>query len=220
MTHRSGHRGRGGQGGHEPRTRVRTRELRATELAILGWPQHRIATELGISQAAVSKILARVDRRVLRELAEKRERYKVQHLMRLEHQYAELMHAWQQSKTDTTRRRQRKTQGGDGSTEGTVAELVVENQHGDARYMEGARRALADIRKILGLDAPQQLDVRATPNQFEGLSEDALSEEIAKRARLLGIADVTTLTPTITTEVVTVEPAIVTPATPQAETDK
>jgi hypothetical protein len=140
--------------------------------------------------------------------------------MRLEHQYAELMHAWEQSKTDTTRRRQRKTQGGDGSTEGTVAELVVENQHGDARYMEGARRALGDIRKILGLDAPQQLDVRATPNQFEGLTEEALSEEIAKRARLLGIADLTTLTSTIPTEVVTVEPAIVTPATPPTEKDK
>ena len=58
-------RGRGGKGGHEPRARIRTRELRAMELTVLGWSQHQIAADLGVSQAAVSKILARVELRVL-----------------------------------------------------------------------------------------------------------------------------------------------------------
>lgn len=179
-----GGRGRGGQGGHEPRTRVRTRELRAMELAVLGWSQHQIAADLGISQAAVSKLLTRIEGRVLRELAETIERHKARQTLRLEHQYAEAMRAWEESKADTTRKRQRKTQGGAGGADATVAEVVVENQHGDPRYLEVARKALADVRKVWGLDAPHQLDVRAQ-NPYEGMTEDALRDELARQTRLL-----------------------------------
>ena len=177
-------RGRGGQGGHEPRTRIRTRELRAMELAVLGWSQHQIAADLGISQAAVSKLLTRIEGRVLRELAETIERHKARQTLRLEHQYAEAMRAWEESKADTTRKRQRKTQGGAGGADATVAEVVVENQHGDPRYLEVARKALADVRKVWGLDAPHQLDVRAQ-NPYAGMTEDALRDELARQTQLL-----------------------------------
>lgn len=184
MSQTTSRRGHGGQHGHEPRTRIRTRELRVMELAILGWSQHQIAADVGVSQAAISKILKRVEERVLRELAETVERQKARQTLRLEHQYAEAMRAWEASKADTTRRRQRKTQGGTG-TGATMAELVVENQHGDPRYLEAARKALADGRKLWGLEAPQQLDVRAH-NPYDGMTEEALLEECARQARLLG----------------------------------
>ena len=177
-------RGRGGQGGHEPRTRIRTREFRAIELAVLGWSQQQIATDLGISQAAVSKLLKRVEERILRELAEAIERQKARQTLRLEHQYAEAMRAWEQSKADATRKRQRKTQGGAGGSDSTVAEVVVQNQHGDPRYLEVARKALADVRKVWGLDAPHQLDVHAQ-NPYHGFTEDDLREELARQQRLL-----------------------------------
>src|SRR4051812_28854271 len=115
MTDRSRRRrGRGGQGGHEPRARIRTRELRALELSTLGWSQHRIAADLGISQAAVSKILRRVETRELQEQAATVDGQKARHSLRLEHLYGETMEAWEQSKADTTRRRQRKTEGAAG----------------------------------------------------------------------------------------------------------
>ena len=60
-----GRRGRGGQDGHDPRARIRTRERRTMELTVRGWSQHQIAADLGVTQAAVSKILNRVERRVL-----------------------------------------------------------------------------------------------------------------------------------------------------------
>ena len=41
-------RGRGGQGGHDPRARIRTRELRVMELTVVGWSQHQIAADLGV----------------------------------------------------------------------------------------------------------------------------------------------------------------------------
>jgi predicted transcriptional regulator len=181
-------RGRGGQGGHEPRARIRTREMRATELAVLGWSQHEIASDLGVSQAAVSKILRRVDERLLRELTAVVERHKVRHTLRLEHLFAESMRAWEGSKSDFTRRRQRKTHAHDGAERATVAEIVSENQHGDPRYLEEARKALADHRRLWGLDAPQKVDVRASHRPYDGMTEEALRAEVERQQRLLTAA--------------------------------
>jgi hypothetical protein len=188
--HRVGRRGRGGQGGHESRTRIRTRELRVMELATLGWSQHQIAADLGISQAAVSKILKRVELRILRELMDTVERQKARQSIRLEHLFAEAMRAWEDSKADSTRRRQRKTQGAGGNAAGnTMAEVVVENQHGDPRYLDQARKTLSDHRKIWGLDAPQKVDVRASRNPYAEMSEEDLRAELTRQARLLEGAD-------------------------------
>jgi transcriptional regulator with XRE-family HTH domain len=186
-----GRRGRGGQGGHEPRTRVRTRELRTMELATQGWSQHQIAADLGISQAAVSKILKRVELRILHELTDTVERQKARQTLRLEHLFAESMRAWADSKGDATRRRQRKSQGGSRG-DAVVAEVTVENQHGDPRYLDEARKALADHRKIWGLDAPQKVDVRATRNPYAEMSDEDLRAELDRQNRLLAAADAAT----------------------------
>jgi predicted transcriptional regulator len=161
------------------------------ELTVLGWSQHRIAADLGISQPAVSKILKRIELRMLREFTGTVERQKVRHSLRLEHLFGEAMQAWEHSKSDTTRRRQRKSEGEDGRRAGTVAEIVVENQHGDPRYLDEARKALADHRKLWGLDAPQKMDVRASSNPYEAMSEADLREELARQRRLLTSAGAT-----------------------------
>jgi predicted transcriptional regulator len=184
-------RGRGGQCGHEPRARIRTRELRVMELSVLGWSQHQIAGDLGISQAAVSKILKRIELRVLRELTDTVERQKARQSLRLEHLFAESMRSWQDSKADSTRRRQRKTAGGSSGSGATVAEIVIENQHGDPRYLEEARKALSDHRKIWGLDAPQKVDVRATRNPYADMTEEDLRAELARQEHLLSAASPT-----------------------------
>jgi DNA-binding CsgD family transcriptional regulator len=177
-------RGRGGQGGHDPRARIRTRELRAMELAVQGWSQPQIAADLGISQAAVSKLLKRIEGRLLRELAETVQRQKARQTLRLDYLYAEATRAWNASKADATRRRQRQTHGGAGAG-ATVAELVVENQHGDPRYLDEARKALADQRKLWGLDAPQKVDLRASRTPYDEMTEEALRAELARQAQLL-----------------------------------
>ena len=179
-------RSRGGQRGHEPAARIRTRELRAMDLRALGWSQPHIAADLGITQAAVCKLLKRVETRFLRELAETVGRQKARQALRLEYLYAEAMRAWTASQADSTRRRQRKTQGGDGPG-ATVAEIVVEHQHGDPRYLDEARKALADARKLLGLDAPQKVDLRASRDPYDNMTDDALRAELARQTQLLGV---------------------------------
>ena len=158
------------------------------ELAVLGWSQHQIAADLGISQAAVSKMLRRIEGRILRELAETVERQKARHTLRLEHLFAEAMRAWEGSKADTTRKRQRKTQAGSGDSGATVAEVVIESQRGDPRFLDEARKALADHRKLWGLDAPQRMDLRTPRNPYDGMTEEALRDLLARQSALLSEA--------------------------------
>jgi hypothetical protein len=54
------------------------------ELTVLGWSQPQIAADLGMSQAAVCKLLKRVETRLLRELAETVQRQRARQALRLD----------------------------------------------------------------------------------------------------------------------------------------
>jgi predicted transcriptional regulator len=183
MTGRARGRARGGKGGREPQSRVRLREIQVLEQMLEGRTQHQIAAASGISQAAVSKILRRVEERLLADVAWKVERQRARHTVRLEFIYAEAIRSWHTSKEETLRRRQRKTEGGSGGA-ATIAELVSENRHGDPRYLDEARKALSDLRTLWGVDAPERMSIEAT-TPFASMSDAALQAELARQARLL-----------------------------------
>ena len=188
--------GRGGQGGREPRATVQARALRVLERSVAGLSQREIAAEEGMSQSAVSKILQRLEARVLEELVGRVEQQKARQSLRLDYLYGESLRAWEASKADATRRVQRTTHAGAGAVGGgTVAQLVVETQHGDPRYLEVARKVLADQRRVWGLDAPQKLDVRATEGPFDAMSDEALAEVLAHQRQLLASLDTATDVP-------------------------
>lgn len=181
MTLRRRGKGRGGKGGHEPRARLRLREAQVLEQVLEGRTQQQIADALGISQPAVSKIVRRIEDRLLADLAVKAERQRARQTLRLDYIYGQAIHAWQESKQEGVRRRQRKTEHDGGAS--TVAELVSENRHGNPQYLEQARKALADVRKMWGVDAPARMTLDARP--FAALSDAALDAELARQARLL-----------------------------------
>ena len=179
---------RGGRGGWEPGPRIAARTRRAVALAIDGWSQHEIAADLHVSQAAVSKMLQRADDRALQDLTATIQRQKVRQTQRLERVVREATRAWEASKGDATRRRQRKSEGqgpGEGGVAHTVAEVVVDTRHGDPRYLDAIRKALADMRKVWGLDAPAQVDVTDRRRPFDHLSEAELLAELARQDTLL-----------------------------------
>ena len=188
--------GRGGQGGREPRATVQARALRVLERSVAGLSQREIAAEEGMSQSAVSKILSRLEQRALEELVDRVERQKARQTLRLDYLYRESLRAWEASKADATRRVQKKTEPGSvGAPSATVAQFVVETQHGDPRYLEVARKVLADQRRVWGLDAPQKLDVRATEGPFDAMSDEALAEVLARQRQLLASLDTATDVP-------------------------
>lgn len=173
---------RGGKKGYEPRGRIRLREADVLQRHLDGATQHQIAAALDLSQAAVSKILKRVEERVLSESASKIERQRGRQILRLEHLFAETMRAWNASKQDTLRKRQRQADGG--GSRGTMAELISENRHGDPRHLEAARKILADLRALSGLDAPTRMAVHAT-TAFAELTDDAIEAELASYGQQL-----------------------------------
>jgi hypothetical protein len=148
-----------------------------------GRTQQQIAISLGISQPAVSKIARRVEERLLADVAFKADRQRARQTLRLEHIYGEAMRAWQDSKQEGLRRRQRKTEGESG-VGSTVAELISENRNGDPRYLDEARKALTDLRKVWGVDAPERLTIDAM-SLFTSMSDEALDVELTRHLRLV-----------------------------------
>ena len=73
-------------------------------------------------------------------------------------------------------------------------------RRGDPRYLEVVLRTLSDRRKLWGLDAPQQVEVRATRNPYADLDEAALRDALADQQRLLKPAASDSPTPAIPTE--------------------
>lgn len=146
-----GKRGRGGKGGHESRIQIRRREELVVRLSSAGKTQDEIAQIAGVSQAAVSKILQRIDERWGRENVDTVQRLKAELIRNLKHVHRESLRAWELSKAQRTRRRQRRSANGGYTPEATVAEVIVEDSHGDPRYLETARRALTDLGRVVGV---------------------------------------------------------------------
>ena len=186
---------RGGQRGHEPRARIHARERRVLERSIQGASQREIATAEGITQGAVSKILRRMESRVLEELVAVVAQQKARQTLRLDYLYRESLQAWQVSKADATRRVQRKTQSATGPATATVVQLAVDTQFGDPRFLEVARKALADQRTLWGLDAPKTLDVRASQHPFAAMTDEALAAELVRQQQLLATLDAPAVAP-------------------------
>ncbi len=154
------------------------------QMCLEGQTQHRIAEALGISQPAVSKILRRMEERLLADVSTRVERQRARHTMRLEFIYGEAVRAWQASKEDGVRRRQRKSEGGVGREGSSIAEIVSESRHGDPRYLESARRALEDLRRLWGVDPPERLAV-TDGSPFATMSDTTLEAELARLGTLV-----------------------------------
>jgi DNA-binding CsgD family transcriptional regulator len=187
VTGRRSRRSRGGKGGAEPRQQVRAREIQVLEYLQAGCSQHQIAAALSISQPAVSKIVRRIEERLLADLAYRTERQRARQTLQLEAIFRTAMRAWEASQQDSLRKRQRKSENGAGDHGVTVAELVSENRHGDPRYLAEARAALKDLRGVWGVDAPERVTIGALM-PFATMSDEALEAELSRQTRLLDIA--------------------------------
>lgn len=137
--------------------------VEAWRLRSRGMSQNRIARELGLSQGTVSRLLAAIERRMLREFAGEWERLKVTQNAQLEHIVEEAIEAWHRSKTPR-KRAASKTAVGDGDGQGDeVRTTEVIERDGDTGYLYAAMQGLAHIRGLWGLDvAPAMQDATST----------------------------------------------------------
>jgi hypothetical protein len=146
---------------------ARKREQAAFDLAIKGLSGSDIAAELSrqglgeVTQQAVSKMLLRVEERTLKEMSAKIQTKKVRHEAALWNIYHSAMAAWEESKKPQKSLTTKHGLSGENGQPGKVLEShsTLRDQDGDPRYLEQARQALADIRKIWGLDAAKKLEL-------------------------------------------------------------
>jgi DNA-binding transcriptional LysR family regulator len=135
-----------------------------------GWTHDRIAKELGLTQSAVTKALARAEQLGLEVMHKSIQRHKGVQFSRLERLYVEAMDGWTRSRRGRAK--------------------------GDPKFLGAARAALSDIRDLLGLDSPRLAQIHhVEPNRpHQHLTDDELRQELADMLEKAGV-DAATLTP-------------------------
>jgi hypothetical protein len=161
---------------------ARKREQVAFDLAATkGLSESQIADELAreglgqVTQQAVSKMLIRVEKRMLADMTARVKAMKVGQTASLRKIYHDAMTAWEESKKPQKSLTTKHGPSGPNGQPGNVLEShsTLKDQDGDPRYLEQAMRALADIRKIWGVDEPAQ-----TKNDVTGRLSLEIVEEI------------------------------------------
>ena len=137
----------------QKRVVLRAIEIEAIEFAAKGLNQEQIRQKIGRTRSAVSKILSRTEQKLVQLLKDRGEGIKAKQTVFLEQIYRESMTAWHQSKEPTVGKKLI-----EGGKDGTKAETSIREQFGDSRFLDQARSALSDIRKIWGLDESQTKD--------------------------------------------------------------
>lgn len=156
-----------------------------------GWTQARIAEKLGITQSAVSYMLARISKRVLVELDEMAVEAKVTQVHLLGKIIDESLQAWERSKqaiktlnrTVVKKPVEAGGKGADGSpiTEETVTTSQgARGSSGDSRFLAEARAAMADIRKILDIEPDRRMIIRWQDTLPEGFDPSEVERQFTE----------------------------------------
>src|SRR4051794_24543124 len=140
------------------------REHRAWDLRIREHlTQAEIASALEVDQATVSRLLLRASRARLGDMRELIDIQIGEQYDRLNYIYTESVRAWEASKEPSklVAKRMSRIAGGaadDGPRDEDIM-TRVQDQDGNTRYLETAMKALADLRKLLGIDAPSRVEL-------------------------------------------------------------
>jgi len=151
--------------GRVPTELVRRREQAGLDLAAKGLSETEIADELDkqglgkVTQQAVSKMLIRVEKRQLAEMSEQVKLMKVRQTASLRKIHRDAIAAWEESKKPQKSLTTKHGPSGDNGEPGKVTESqsVLRDQDGDPRFLELALHALADLRKVWGVDEPKKI---------------------------------------------------------------
>jgi predicted transcriptional regulator len=131
-------------------------EMEVFDLRTKGWTQYKIAGHLSLSQAAVSKILKRVNQKYSKIFMENVRNVKNDQIAAYELIRQEAMDSWYKSKgiIKVVKNKAKGKFDEQGAQRTIGGDQTVEEKQlfGDTRYLEVAMKAMEHIRKILGID--------------------------------------------------------------------
>jgi len=168
--------------------RIREREQRVLTLSEQGWTQQAIATEVAITQAAVSKILRRLDERALQTTAAERAHHLARRTRHLEYISREGRRGWEESKKGRVRRRQRKAIAPDGMP--VVIQDVSVEESPDPRMLDQSRKAEESLLTLCGAGASPRAE-RAGRLQGVPVPERPLILQLSTDTLERALADLT-----------------------------
>lgn len=166
---------------------------KAWEYRIQLWSLGRIATELGVETITVSKWLEKTRDEVADGLQEEARRVTAEQIQQLGYIADEAMQAWHRSKEASKRVARSQTQEGSANPSNvgqvTTTSQVAVDQDGDPRYLDVAMRALGDIRKLVGAEAPAKSELtlrRGVDEMSDAELQQILIEERARERAVAG----------------------------------
>jgi predicted DNA-binding protein YlxM (UPF0122 family) len=170
------------------------RRQRIWDMYVQGKSQSEIATEMQVTQQAISQTLRRITQDSTDNLLESVVEHKIKQAARLEYLYQQAMLAWESSRKDKSRRGRRwraasaAAGAGPGATD-EQNEVILESAFGDPRFLDTARGILSDIRRMWGLDAPIKQQVLVATLDLSKLSDQELMQARLLSEKLHGPAD-------------------------------
>lgn len=124
------------------------RQQEAWRLHLLGWPQQRIADKLELTQQAISSILKTLRAQYHKEFMKDIDEVVQSQVAILQDMFLQSRDSWELSKAV-----------------GPYGEHP-NNQFGDIKYLNACASYMADIRKILGADAPIKFDLEFDASKY------------------------------------------------------
>lgn len=158
---------------------VKERDLTKTaRLYLEGRTQMEIAEKVGVSVSTVAKDLSEIRGRWRSSMVMSYGEAVAREVAKLDALEAQAWDAWYRSqgqKRRTTTQRGHNTQGDvDMTTRQTWREV------GDPRFLEVARKCSEDRRKLLGLDAPDRLEIYGSDTDHRSSIRDSLLEKLSR----------------------------------------
>jgi hypothetical protein len=139
---------------------------RALEMQARGALLDEIALTLDVSVAQLDPILRELNRSRIPKSIEEREAEAGKHLAMLERIVDEMSRAWEKSKSDAVIVKETVYNGQRDNGEEVVIRRKVETTRmpniGNTVYIKEMRSTLEDIRRMIALDAPQQIAVEVS----------------------------------------------------------
>ena len=106
-----------------------------------------VGQEFGLSHERIRQIVNTVEKHLLTDMKEEMHAHRVRHTFRLEQIGIEAMAAWERSKSNIEIIKSTENKNGD-----KVTERTIKSQIGDPRFLDVARAAMLDIRKMWGIN--------------------------------------------------------------------
>lgn len=158
--------------GRRRRFAMNDRQVKVSRLYLKGWPQRRIAEELGTSQTSVSHDLREIEAIWRMESVRHLNKRKSEELARLDHIEQTAWEQYDRSLRDAVTTQEKATDDGNETT------VTRKGQAGDINCLRLILSCHERRCKLLGLDAPDKLQVGG---QIEHMTRDQVTKALTQR---------------------------------------